>query len=42
MSIIPLAIAAGVLVSASTAAQPPTTATGTIVTQAPCAFTNYE
>jgi acetyl esterase/lipase len=42
MSIIPLAIAAGLLVSASTGAQPPTPATGTIVAQAPCAFTSYE
>ena len=42
MSIIPLTIAAGLLVSASTGAQPPTPATGTIVAQAPSAFTNYE
>ena len=42
MSIIPLAIAAGLLVSASTGAQPATPAAGTIVAQAPCAFTSYE
>jgi dipeptidyl aminopeptidase/acylaminoacyl peptidase len=42
MSSIPLAIAAGLLVWASTGAQPPTPATGTILAQAPCAFTNYE
>jgi hypothetical protein len=42
MSIIPLAIAAGLLVSASTGVQPPTPATGTIVAQVPCAFTNEE
>ena len=42
MSIIPLAIATGLLVSASTGAQPATPATGTIIAQAPCAFTNYE
>ena len=42
MSIIPRAIAAGLLVSASTGAQPPTPAPGTIVAQAPCAFTSYE
>jgi acetyl esterase/lipase len=42
MSIIPLAIAAGLLVSASTGAQPATPATGTIGAQAPCAFTSYE
>ena len=42
MSIIPLAIATGLLVSANTGAQPPTSATGTIVAQAPCPFPSHE